>query len=166
MVEEDNTGAKNNEPKTAGKLGQELIENIQNTEFGSPVRLAWMDFFDRNKLVDELYANRRDVKEARENSKDTLDLIGKESDLRIVEMKTALLENDIRRREAEVPGYSEVSRNFDNVLGEIAWAAREEVEAKYPNDDESKWEERTEDLYQSIIGKVEQEARSRKGKQA
>lgn len=163
MVEAADRGVENSEPKTAAQITQELIGNLREAEFASPIRLAWRDYFEKDELYDKLHSRQDAVVEARKKSKDT---ISEESELRIVEAEMALLNHDIRKRRVEVPGYREAEGDIDGKESKLAWAAGQEINARYLNEDKSKQEDRTEDLFQSLNYEIKKEAVWGKGKQS
>jgi hypothetical protein len=93
MVEIGNKGQENINQETLEQVEQRLLEYIHNAEFGSPVYQAAIDYFEEDRLSDALEKARIDAKENQNKSKDSQMV---DSELRIAEIRYALLQDDIR----------------------------------------------------------------------
>ncbi|OGO37336.1 MAG: hypothetical protein A2W35_02580 [Chloroflexi bacterium RBG_16_57_11] len=90
--------------KTPEQEAGEFIELIQGSEFGSTVYIAASDYLDLCDLQRSLPI----YQENADHPRDQKAIPYWRSEERITEMKIALLENEIRRKEVQVPGYSNV----------------------------------------------------------
>jgi hypothetical protein len=120
------------QPETAEQLGQQLLELVDKTEFGTPEFRAVSDYLNLRAL----YGNRewnmnRLVGES--GSK-----VERESDIRVDEMKIALLENQIEQNKSQLPGYSGAYQHMETALEAIDSLAMVEAEKKYTDANEQK----------------------------
>lgn len=85
------------QPETAEQLGQQLLEFVDKTKFGTPEFQAVSDYLDLRSLREQ----------TEENS-------------RINEIEIALLKRQIAQSKSQLPGYSrtfgQIERDFDDLL--------------------------------------------------
>ena len=111
------------QPETAEQLGQQLLEFVDKSEFGTVQFRAISDYLDlrgyyalRNWNVESL---------ARKSEAEIA------SDIRVNEMKIALLEHQIEQNKSQLPGYSGAYRHMETALEDIDSLAKVEAEQKH-----------------------------------
>src|SRR5688572_12048624 len=99
------------QPESAEELGQKLLEFVGKAEFGTVEFRAISDYLDmrgyyglRKWNIDGL-AGKSEAERA--------------SDIRICEMKIALLEHQIDQNKSQLPGYSGIYQHMETALENI-----------------------------------------------
>ena len=119
-----------NKPATVEQLGQELLNFVRNTEFGASQYQAVRDYFDLQSLYDDLRIDRINLIE----SKDASDKIAVESQMRVTELRIALLNNEIRHNQSRLEGYSNAYTHISVGFDDLLTVAYIEADNKFPND--------------------------------
>lgn len=102
MIEDETPAA-----ETSESLTNQLIELVEETEFGKPSYQAISDYFDLSELRDKRGVNLINL-EAENHPKRKRE----ESQLRIHEARIALLEHQIDQNKSQLPGYA---RSFSRI---------------------------------------------------
>ena len=115
------------QPETAEKLGQQLLEFVDKTEFGTAQFGAVSDYLDLRTLhslreldVDALSGNNENKTK-------------RESDIRIYELKIALLEHQIEQNKSSIPGYSWSYQHVETAFEDVFSLALVESEKMHPD---------------------------------
>jgi len=111
--------------ETTEQLRQQLLEFIYKTRFGDPQFQAISDYLDLRSLH-----NLREY-DIDQPVKDTLKQIKKESDIRINEMKIALLELQVEQNKSRLSGYAHSYQHIQKALEDIYSLAQTEAENKF-----------------------------------
>jgi hypothetical protein len=115
------------QPETAEQLGQQLLEFVDEAEFGTVQFRAVSDYLDLRALYGSREWNMNRLVGASENKAE------RASDIRVQEMKIALLEHQIEQNKAQLPGYSRAYQHMETALDDIDSLAKVEAETKYPD---------------------------------
>lgn len=118
----------NKESIATEQLAQELLQRIQGAEFGSTVYQAVSDYFDHANLGESLEALRNNSLRHLEDPSRTSYW---ESELRIEEMKMALLEHEISQREVQTEGYSNVYYHLMTVDEDLYHTVSKDADEKF-----------------------------------
>jgi hypothetical protein len=119
-------------PETAEQLGQQLLEFVNKTEFGTVQFRAVSDYLDLQTLHGSRAWDITRLVEEGGNKAET------ESEIRICEMRIALLEHLIEQNKSQLPGYSGAFQHMETALKDIDSLAKVEAEKKYFDADEQK----------------------------
>ena len=113
-------------------MGQQLLEFFEKTEFGTAQFKAVSDYLDLKTLhtLRELNIHTS----AGDNEAKTK----RESEIRIYEMKIALLEHQIEQNKSQLSGYSKAYQLMETALKDIDTLARVEAEKKHADIKEQK----------------------------
>jgi hypothetical protein len=112
-------------PETAEQLGQQLLEFVDQTEFGRATFKAVSDYLELRSL----YAMRNHGLGS--ITEDGVTRTTKESDMRIGEMRIALLEHQIGQNKSRLPGYSGGYQHLETAFDDIYSLAMVEAEHQY-----------------------------------
>jgi hypothetical protein len=107
----------NNFPNSIEQQASELLDRIHGTELGSTEYHAATDYIDWRDLDNTIHTLRDNVTKQPESSSGSNYW---QSELRIGELRMALLTDDIRKKSAHMPGYESTFyriRSIDDDLG-------------------------------------------------
>lgn len=113
------------QPETAEQLGQQLLEFVDKAEFGTVQFRAVSDYLD----LQALYGFRKwTIDELAVNSENQVERKG---DIRVNEIKIALLEHQIEQNKSQISGYSGAYHHLKTSLEDIDSLAKVEAEKRY-----------------------------------
>lgn len=114
-------------PETAQQSGQKLLEFVDKTEFGTDQFIAVNDYLELRAL----YAMREFDIVALTGDPD--DRTKKEGNIRIQEIKIALLEHRIAQNKSRLVGYSKSYQHMETAFDNIYSLAMVEASQKFAN---------------------------------
>jgi hypothetical protein len=117
-------------PETAEQLGQQLLEFVDGTEFGTTEFQAVSDYVDLRSLREFRDENINRLAGNTENRATA------ESDTRICETKIALLELQIEQNKSRLPRYSRTLQKIATGFADLNTVSSLEAEQKFREFDE------------------------------
>jgi hypothetical protein len=117
-------------PETAEQLGQGLLEFIDRTEFGTTEFQAASDYMDLHSLHELRDEAINKLASTPEDSAIT------ESNVRICEMKIALLELQIEQNRSRLPRYSRTFQKIETGFADLQTVGNIEAQQKFTEFDE------------------------------
>ena len=124
-----------NQPESAEKFGQGLLDFVQKTEFQTPQYEAVSDFLDLRRLRASLKIDTRNVLSSMDDPEKNRHW---ESQTRITEFKIAFLEHQISQNQSRVKGYQSAYVHLGIGFDELVSIAGREAEEKFLEDEQQK----------------------------
>jgi hypothetical protein len=136
------------QPETVDEIKQEFRTHLLSVEFGSPDYLAFCDFFS---LEQQKHLRRIEI-QALKGKLSSDDNLERESQLRITEVRIAVLENDIERKKIMDIDYSKAHGRVEETMGNLRTAISNETKKVWPDEKDTNWvRSETEETYHDIF---------------